>query len=623
MTSDFGQLISTAEAAAMLNVSTRRIMGLCSSGAFHNAVKKGRKWLIPISAVLSYQKEAPRRRSSKTSAPLLPCAVGNSSYTSIANECYYVDKTLLVKDLIDDHSMVTLFTRPRRFGKTLALSMLKAFFELSETDTSVYFANKKIWQCGEKYRSLQGAFPVVMLTFKDVKFSNWQDSFEALQLTLKDEYRRHAELASSPKLTSDDKDYYSRMLTSQLSAVEYSRALLKLTDMLAAHYGEKAVILIDEYDTPIQQGYVRGFYQEVIDFMRVFLSGGLKDNPSLAFCVMTGIMRVSKENLFSGLNNPTVNTVLDSKYSEYFGFTEAEVVEMAEYYDKPERMDEIRLWYDGYHFGDTDIFNPWSVTSYFSNGCQPKAFWANTSDNEVIHDLVQSLTPETAANLANVLQGGEVQASVNMEVIYPRMTDSEDTIFSFLLLSGYLSPASPSVETPYGTYVSLRLPNAEVRRIYNTEVLSWIDAKSSSNVVSEISKSIFLSDGDLLQKALSKYLKGCASVFDGAAEGFYHGMMLGLVASLSSKYHIRSNRESGDGRFDLQLESMDSQLPSVIMEFKAAPADDRDKLDSLAKEALEQIERQSYDTELLLRNAHKIIKYGIAFSGKHVAVLTS
>ena len=611
------QYIGTTQAASMLHMTTRRVVGLCHEGKLDGAVQNGRNWKIPEESVCAYMEAV-----GLNSPSLLPCAVGNTSYVEIASECYYVDKTLLIKDLVDDHNMVTLFTRPRRFGKTLAINMLKTFFEKTGVDTSRYFTDKKIWQCGEKYQSLQGTYPVIMLTFKDVKYDSWQDSMEAIRLVLKDEYKRHPELVESETLGADDKDYLNRMEKGKLTDVEYSRALLNLTRMLAAHHGRNVVILIDEYDTPMQQGYTRGFYQDVIAFMRNFLSGGLKDNPDLAFGVLTGIMRVSKENLFSGLNNLTVNTVLDDKYSSYFGFSGDEVQEMADYYGKSESMQEIRKWYDGYRFGNVDIYNPWSVTSYFANDGQAKAFWANTSNNEIIREVLQGLTPEVSDELTRIMQGEEIHAALNMEVVYPKIADGADTIFSFLLLAGYLTLASTPEETEFGTFATLKIPNTEIRRVYNTEVLGWMRTRSSGGVIQEIEKAIYLGNGDRLQKALRNYMISCISAFDGAAEGFYHGMVLGLVASLSTRYYIRSNRESGDGRFDVQLEPKEKLLPGIVMEFKAIPASEKDRLAKEAEEAIKQIDRLHYTQELEERGISNIIKYGIAFSGKDVEVKT-
>ncbi len=618
--------LTATNAAGILQMTSRRITGLCREGKLPGAVQAGRNWKIPEEAVLKFAESSGKYRAADQNSAgeaLLPCAVGNTSFVEIADKCYYVDKTLLIRDLVDDRNMVTLFTRPCRFGKTLALNMLKTFFEKTEEDTSRYFAGRKIWQCGEKYRAMQGMYPVIMLTFKDVKYGSFEESMEAIRLVLKDEYKRHRELKSSRMLGADDHSYLERMEKGTLSDVEYSRALLNLTRMLSDHHGCKTVILIDEYDTPIQQGYSKGFYQEIISFMRNFLSGGLKDNENLAFGVLTGIMRISKENLFSGLNNPTVNTVLDEKYSTYFGFTETEVREMASYYGREDCMEEIRRWYDGYRFGKAEIYNPWSVTNYFANGGTPRAFWANTSDNEIIREIMQHLTPEVADELTRVLQGEAIHASLNMEVIYPRLTDGADTVFSFLLLAGYLTPASDPDETEIGTFAALRIPNMEIRRVYNTEILSWLKTKDAGSVIPVIERAIYLGDGNRLAKSLGNYMKSCISFFDGSAEGFYHGMMVGLVASLSSRYHIRSNRESGDGRFDLMLEPKEKGLPGIVMEFKAVSPSDEINLAEAADVALSQIDSRNYVQELKDRGFRNIIRYGIAFSGKKVGIKSS
>lgn len=407
----------------------------------------------------------------QTTEKKLSCAVGTTSYIDAVTNSYYVDKTLLIRDIIDDQIPVLLFTRPRRFGKTLELNMLQSFFEKTEKDTSVYFKNKKIWSCGSFYQSYQGAFPVISLTFKDAKYNDWSNTLEAIKNVIRDEYMRHEELFTSTMLNSLEQDYLHRMLQNQLNEVEYARALLNLSRMLEKHYQSKVVILIDEYDTPIQQGHTKGFYNEVITFTRNLLSGGLKDNPSLAVGILTGILRVSKENLFSGLNNLVVNSVLDDKYSEYFGFTQEEVEEMAAYYGYAGQLDELREWYDGYRFGHSEIYNPWSVMNYFYYNCQARPYWTNTSDNEIIREIMASLTPDIAEKLFSLIQGETVQASLNMDVIYPRITDGTDTIFSFLLIAGYLKPVGSIAETEIGSFAELALPNKEIWHFYNEIVL--------------------------------------------------------------------------------------------------------------------------------------------------------
>lgn len=607
--------ISSKAAAAILNISARRIVGLCNNGEIAGALKNGKKWMIPESSVFEYQKQ---KKPESVKPQVLSCAVGSTSYIDTVKNCYYVDKTLLIRDLIDDHAAVTLFTRPRRFGKTLAMDMLKVFFEKTDEDTSIYFQDKKIWKCGENYRNKQGTYPVIYITFKDVKFDNWKDSLEAIRLVIRDEYMRHTELFSWNGLDMVEQDYLDRMQKGTLSDVEYTRALLNLSRMLEKYHNSKVIVLIDEYDTPIQQGHSKAFYNEVITFMRNFMSGGLKDNSALAFGVLTGILKVSKENLFSGLNNLVVNSVLDEKYSEYFGFTSSEVKAMADYYGCQEKLQEIQEWYDGYLFGNTEIYNPWSVANYFNNDCKPKPFWTNTSDNEIIREIMRSLTPEIADDLILLMQGKTVQTSLNMDVIYPRITDGVDNIFSFLLVAGYLKPTKEAVETEFGTFMELALPNREVRRVYNTEILFWIRNTLDVNVMAELEKALYLNDGERLKTALRKYMLTCASCFDGAAEGFYHGMMLGLSAGVSAIYHIRSNRESGDGRFDLVLEPKMSSMPAIIMEFKAVKEEKMLKVS--ADEALKQIADKNYDTDMQDRDIKEITKYGIAFCGKRVEI---
>lgn len=616
-------MMSTSEAAELLGMTTRRVVGLCHEEKLEGAVQNGRNWTIPEPSVLKLKESNDLRGwGSAAGKTLRPCAIGNTSFAEIASDCYYVDKTLLIRDLVDDHNRVILFTRPRRFGKTLAIDTLKTFFEKTEKDTARLFRDKKIWKCGNKYRELQGKYPVIHMTFKDVKFGNWQDSLDAIRLVLKYEYKRHMELNTSDALDADDKEYLEKMTKGTLSEAEYSMALRNLSRVLAQHHGTQVVVLIDEYDTPIQQGYFNGFYKEIIAFMRNFFSAGLKDNPDLAFGVLTGITRVSKENLFSGMNNLAVNTVVDEKYGEYFGFTDEEVADMAAYYGGKDSMTEIRKWYDGYRFGNKEIYNPWSVTNFFSNNGAAKPYWVNTSDNAIIREILQELTPEIAHQLTLIMQGEEIHAMINTEVVYPRIIDGADMIFSFLLMAGYLTLESSPDETEFGTIATLRLPNLEIRRAYTTEILGWMRTKTTDNVISEIEKAIYFNDGERLQKALKGYLISCVSAFDGAAEGFYHGMMLGLVAGFSSRYYIRSNRESGEGRYDLQMEPKEKELPGILMEFKTAAVSEKDKLAALAEEAVSQIKRRRYTQEMEERGIHRIICYGIAFSGKNVEVKT-
>ena len=376
------QYMTSKEASALWGISERRVGILCGQGRIDGAMKQGRIWLIPADAKkptdLRFKTGDYKKRSS---AERLPLPIGVSDYRLASTEYYYVDKTMMIKDFLDERPIVSLFTRPRRFGKTLNMDMLRTFFEKTEQNTSVYFHDKKIWKCGAKYQNYQGKYPVIFITFKDVKFNTWAETLESVKDIFSKEARRHPELRDSDKCDAYDKKAFDSLIAGEVTEVELSNALLNLSQMLHKHHGIAPIIIIDEYDTPIQQGYSCGFYDQVILFMRNLFSGGLKDNKHLSYGFLTGILRVVKESIFSGQNNLKINSILDEKYSEYFGFTKEEVKDMADYYDADDRYAEICEWYDGYRFGNSNIFNPWSVINYFSNNCKPNAFWQSTGSD--------------------------------------------------------------------------------------------------------------------------------------------------------------------------------------------------------------------------------------------------
>ena len=400
------EMISVREAAVRWNITERRVATLCKNGRIAGAKKQGNRWLIPADT----QKPADQRLKTgafrKTErAPKLPLPIGVSNYCLASSEYYYIDKTMMIKDFIDERPMVTLFTRPRRFGKTLNMDMLRTYFEKNDKDTSVYFQDKKIWACGQKYRDYQGKYPVIFLTFKDVKFDTWEETFAAIRDIFAKETRRHKELLASDKCDEYSKKTYEKLADGKVSEVELASALLDLSAMLHKHYAVAPIIIIDEYDTPIQQGYQKDYYDKVIRFMRNLFSGGFKDNQHLSFGFLTGILRVAKESIFSGMNNLSINSVLDNKYSAYFGFTADEVMEMAEYYGAADKFDEICQWYDGYRFGKTEIFNPWSVVNYFSNECEPRPFWVSTGSNDIIGEVLAQADEEIYNRLTSLVNG--------------------------------------------------------------------------------------------------------------------------------------------------------------------------------------------------------------------------
>lgn len=593
--------ISCESAAKKIGVSTRRIQQMCKQKEIVGAIKDGRNWLIPDNAILS---------------PKKPLPIGVSDFKSATTNYYYVDKTLLIRDFLNAIPMVSLFTRPRRFGKTLNMDMLRVFFEKTPEDTSIYFKDKYIWQCGDYYTKHQGQYPVIFLSFKDVKCSSWQETFQKISKLISLEFMRHNELESSSVLSSYEKEQYHRFASENINEVDCQMGLQLLSLLLHKHYDKECVIIIDEYDTPIQQDYLCDFYNEIVDFMRNFFSGGLKDNPHLAFGFLTGILRVAKESIFSGMNNLKTNSILDNNYSSYFGFTNEEVREMLAYYDYEDKYQEICEWYDGYRFGNSEIFNPWSVINYISDQCFPKAFWQSTGSNDIIGEIIGTATPEINENLYKLFCGNTVTTYVDTSVIYPEVQSNPNSIYSFLLVAGYLKVAEIYPQNDGNYMCDVAIPNKEILYVYEKEVLN---RTNQNNVSISIHQAIFSKDTSKLQSLLEDFMLKSISTMDGASEAFYHGMMLGLCAVLGSQFKVRSNRESGLGRFDIELLPMVKGIPGFIFEFKHTKDINVD-LDSLANSALKQIEDMKYDTELNDFGVEDIVKIGIAFRQKSAVV---
>ena len=460
---------------------------------------------------------------------------------------------------------------------------------------------------------------MIFLTFKDVKFDTWAETFAAIRDIFAKETRRHKELLTSGQCDEYSKKTYEKLAEGKVSEVELTAALLDLSAMLHQHYGIAPIIIIDEYDTPIQQGYQKDYYDKVIQFMRNLFSGGFKDNQHLSFGFLTGILRVAKESIFSGMNNLSINSVLDNKYSAYFGFTADEVKAMAEYYGAADKFDEICEWYDGYRFGKTEIFNPWSVVNYFSNECEPRAFWVSTGSNDIIGEVLAQADEETYHRLTALVKGETFTTFIDTGVIYPQIKSNPATIYSFLLVTGYLKAmkTTPSFNGDFMCEVSL--PNREISLVYNKEILQRLENMIPQPTAIAVQEAIFSGDNARLKAQIQTLLTQSVSCFDTAGENFYHGFMLGLCALLGGAF-VTSNRESGDGRYDIQLKPMKKGLPGILIELKAEKNCSDEKLKVLAETALQQINDKKYETELTAAGVKTVYKYGVAFSGKKVEV---
>lgn len=616
------------EKALEWNVSPRSVNDMCKKGRIQGAIKEKGSWLIPddspkpMDGRVSNGKYIKKNMVAKAEVKSLP--IGISDYVRAQEEYYYVDKTLLIKEFLDKKPLVSLFTRPRRFGKTLNMDMLKVFFEISDKNTSKYFADKNIWQCGEEYRSHQGKYPVIFLTFKDVKFDTWDATIDKIRGLLQEEYGRHQELLNSDKLSQYEKEYFTKIISATANEVELTSSLERLSKMLTSHYDKAPVIIIDEYDTPIQEGYSKDFYDEIIGFMRNFFSGAFKDNKNLSYGFLTGILRIAQESIFSGLNNLTVNSLMDEEYDSFFGFTESEVKAMLSYYGVSDKEEELKDWYDGYLFGSEEIYNPWSVINYISKGCLPQAYWVNTGKNEILDDVLRVATDDITERLYDLLQGERVVARIDQNVVYRSLAEDPANIYSLLLVAGYLKTPKKELQADGSYLCEVSIPNREIATVYKSEILSHFlqTGAITRTTANKIAESLYANDYKKLQSAIGEYMDKSIGFFDGGAEGFYHGLMLGLIALMDNQYKIKSNRESGDGRFDVSLIPREKRYPGIILELKWKEKLSDVELEKWSNEALKQIGELRCDSEMKEDGITEILKFGIAFSGKKVCVRT-
>ena len=558
-----------------------------------------------------------------------PLAIGKDIFTNM-RKAYYVDKTLLAKDIIDNETDVLLFTRPRRFGKTLNMTMLQTFFEIpiDGKDTSHYFKNLAIWQQGEKYRAEQGKYPVAFISFKGVKEKNFKENIKDIKALISEEYLRHDYLRHSKKILAADKAFFSRVADGKSDESDLRRSLSMLSKMLCQHHGQKTIVLIDEYDKPLQTAWERNsedFYSDMVDFMRALLVNTLKSNPYLYKGILTGVTRISKESIFSGLNNLEVNTVFDKSFSQYFGITEPELIEMLEFYGISEKFEEMKAWYDGYDFGGTEIYNPWSVILYINKDCIPMCYWANTSDNKLAAESLIYAGKDNIDLLENLLNGGYVEKTVDTNLVFPEIHENENAIFSLLAQSGYLN----STKTTYlnGTYFCrLTIPNAEIKAVFATEILQrCIKDNGTAEKARHFMNYVILGDTEKMQSLMQEYMLRSCSYLDFTAEKDYQNFMLGIFAFASAGYTVKSNREAGLGRHDIVLYPKKKSLPGIIFELKhfKGKVSETDKPSKLigslkrsAKAALRQIDRMKYSEEMRQFTDAGIIKYGAAFYGK-------
>ncbi|MDO5410820.1 MAG: AAA family ATPase [Lachnospiraceae bacterium] len=549
--------------------------------------------------------------------------IGIENYKDFLNgSYYYVDKTLLIKELLDKGGKVTLFTRPRRFGKTLALSMIKTFFEKetdrdgNEQDNGCYFQGKKIMEAGEEYIHHMGKYPVISFSLKSAKQPDFQTAYNCLVEQIAKEFERHSYVLHSDKLLQSNKEIYCSIMSQKAEYSRYVTALAFLSDCLKQYHEQKVVILLDEYDVPLENAYFHQFYGKMIAFIRSLFESALKTNDSLAFAVITGCLRIGKESIFTGLNNLKLISVLNRDYAEYFGFTSAEVRALLTYYGLSGSFKEVKRWYDGYRFGDTEVYNPWSVLNYADEtDAFPKPYWSNTSSNSIIREMVEKADTVVKKEVESLIAGDAIIKPVHEEITYEDIYSTQDNLWNFLFFTGYLKMTEVDFKQDM-IYLRLAIPNEEIRYIYRYTIKAWFENKVKTTDMLPLYQAVLSANTVQMEDSIKQMLRESIGFFD-TEESFYHGFMLGLLKPLQN-YEIFSNFASGEGRSDLILKPFDEIQPAVILEFKNVKK--FSQMEDGCEAALRQMEEKHYDAELIEDGYETILKYGICFCKKSCKV---
>jgi len=582
--------------------------------------------------------------------------IGKSDFKIIIDDNYvYVDKTLFIKDILDKGDTILLIPRPRRFGKTLNLSMLKYFYDCcpewpprppapdtrppgqaaaaanASAGTGPPNSYKKLFdslairKAGQKYLDKMGKHPVIFISFRTIKELEWETCWSKIKQLIHDEYSKHRYLLDCKELESSEKDYFNKIIDLKGNTGDYENSLEKLLIFLNRYYGERVVILIDEYDAPVHAGFDHDYYDEIINFMRNFLCGGLKDTDQyLEKSVITGIMRIARESIFSGLNNPGVYTLLSKEFDDKFGFTEEEVETLLRDFNLLHRYDDVQKWYNGYRFGKRIIYNPWSIINFLaSEEKELEPYWINTSDNKLVESLLTRGGKELKEELELLIRGETIEKAIENNIVLKEINTDEDFLWSFLLMAGYLKQISRRRDdVSEKTYYKLAIPNKEVRATYTRIINRYFSAKIENKKLQIMLKALIDGDIKLFEKMLRKVVLAVFSYHDfgGEPEKVYHALVTGLLIWITNTHEIKSNRESGYGRYDIMIIPRDITLTGYVIEFKTVDKEDNENVESAVESALKQIEERKYETELVERGIKKYKKLAVVFKGKEVTV---
>ena len=556
--------------------------------------------------------------------------IGIQDFATIReNNCFYIDKTSFIKEWWESFDSTTLITRPRRFGKTLNMSMLESFFSVDYTNRGDLFEGLSIWE-EEKYRKMQGTYPVISLSFANIKETDYEKACYRVRQLLMKQYEKYSFLKESNILSKGEKKYFEGMM-SEMSEIDAPMALYQLSDYLCRYYGKKVIILLDEYDTPMQEAYVNGYWEELVTFIRSLFNSTFKTNPWAERCIMTGITRVSRESVFSDLNHLEIVTTTSDKYADVFGFTEEEVFAALDECGLESEKEKVKFWYDGFVFGEhRDIYNPWSILNFLDKR-KYGTYWANTSSNSLINILIRESNEEIKQSFEELLKGKHLFCSIDEQIIYNQLDGNDVAVWSLLVASGYLKvigyEAPELIESGREPLYELALTNHEVRCMFYKMVRDWFNRVKP--IYHNFVKAMFLGDIDAMNIYMNRITKQIFSYFDTSAtamdsepERFYHGFVLGLLVDLDDRYIITSNRESGFGRYDIIMEPKNRKDDAIIIEFKVFHEKREKSLEDTVAMALKQIEEKQYEAYLIARGIaeERIRKYGFAFEGKNVLI---
>lgn len=552
----------------------------------------------------------------------IPLPVGVENFEDLRrNGYYFVDKTLFIKELLDMKGKVNLFTRPRRFGKTLNMSMLRYFFEMGTSDNSELFRGLKIMEAGDKYLNQMGKYPVISISLKSMKQYSYELSLEMMKKAVGGEFTRHwQEVEKSGKLTGEKLERYLRIRDLKGTEGDYADSLKFLSECLYTCSGRRTVILIDEYDVPLENAYFSGFYDRMVALIRSLFESALKTNDNLEFAVVTGCLRISKESIFTGLNNLKIMSITSRSYAEHFGFTPEEVERMLKDYGLEDNLETVKQWYDGYRFGETEVYNPWSVINYVDScyhnkNAFAKPYWSNTSSNSIVRNLVEHADISVKQEIENLIEGGTIEKPIHEDITYDDMDSTQDNLWNFLFFTGYLKKISERQEGET-IYMEMAIPNSEVRYVYKNAVLLWFEKKTEQKELTPLYESILNGDTEKMAEILSENLMETISFYD-YQESYYHGFLAGMLKNIGN-YIVQSNRESGNGRPDILLKYPSVRGKAVIIEIKVSKT--YQGLEKKCSEALRQIEEQKYEEALRQEGYQDILKYGVAFYRKECMV---